>query len=581
MSVLVTANMFRAPQVTAAARNPSAMARVQSQASGDVEWADALKRIMALTARNPEAFASQPFANRINAILEAVVPSRKNPTHEKVLAIVNALIETHAIRPDEGGQVYNALLERVSRYNSVNVQTNLDRLGVDVRNVVAEKERMGADNLGSMVALNAFLATLPANVERGQDNYMAFISALRLLVAEVPQTEVYQSGPNYYLQTSRNGSHTVNLTRAFENLSSLWGVNAPVAERTNISSILTPNTRLLLLLVAPFTDGVTISRSSYVGYLLTLYRETIGQAHLDERTYNEITSVSRAIGAQDAANLQATLNFLLTNRRHKIPAEYSLTPEEERILRFVQQAVSLHIMQDGISPSAALDETSRNFEPTFYAANRIFINKLMDYFHRAAAVAPNYFMNAILNSQWLPPEGFFTGVFDFPEVDDGLIWDDSDVSRAAEMRVRDITPALVAKKEGGDDADFAPVVPMDPSARPRRYSMSSASSDRSRGRIRSRSRVRRPVDVDIRGWLEPKNTNELRGAQSMNNEMENLVDKMTRWRTYAQENREAMRAPVKREDEDDDNEWRTDRFLKFEGSGLQNMFGHLKPKGAL
>ena len=364
------------------APNPAAVAKFQSQPNNDVEWADVLKRIMALTARNPQAFASQPFANRIEAILEAVVPSRKNPTHEKVLSIVNALLQTQAIRPDEGGQVYNALLERVSKYNSVNVQTNLDRLGEDVRNVISAKERMQASNMGSMVALNAFLSTLPANVERGQENYTAFISALRLLVSEAPQTEVYQSGPSYYLQTSRNGSHTVNLTKAFENLQPLWGVNAPVAERSNISTLLTPNTRLLLLLIAPFTDGVNISRASYVGYLLTLYRETLGTAQMSERTFNEITNVSRALGGEDSANLQATLNFLLTNRQNRLPTEYSLTEEEERILRFVQQAVSLYMMQTGSDASAALDETSRNFEPSFYAGNRVFINKLMDYFHR-------------------------------------------------------------------------------------------------------------------------------------------------------------------------------------------------------
>lgn len=568
--------MFRSPSSMPVARNPTSMARLQSQAAGDVDWADALKRIMALTARSPQAFASQPFANRITSILEAVVPSRKDPTHEKVLTVVNALIETNAIRPDEGGQVYNALLERVSKYNSTNVQTNLDRLAHDVRDVVAQRERMVGDNMGSLVALNSFLGGLPANVERGQENYTAFISALRLLVAEVPQTEVYQSGPSYYLQTSRNGSHTVNLTKAFENLRPLWGVNAPVAERSNISTLLTPNTRLLLLLVAPFTDGVTISRASYVGYLLTLYRETIGNAHLDERTYNEITSVSRALGSDaDATNLQATLNFLLTNRRYKIPTEYSLTPEEERILRYVQQAVSLHMMQDGSTASAALDEASRNFEPSFYAGNRVFINKLMDYFHRAAAVAPNYFMNAVLNPRWLPPEGFFTGVFDFPEVEDGLVWDDTDVSQPA------IPPALVGKKEGGDDAEYTPVVPLVPQARPRLFSSASESSERSRGRVRSRSRLRRPLDVDLNSMLVPKNTNVTRASAVMNNEMENLVDKMNRWRTYAQESRDSASARVKREDEDSDDEWRRDRFLKFEGSGAANMFSHLKPKGAL
>lgn len=560
------------------APNPAAVAKFQSQPNNDVEWADVLKRIMALTARNPQAFASQPFANRIEAILEAVVPSRKNPTHEKVLSIVNALLQTQAIRPDEGGQVYNALLERVSKYNSVNVQTNLDRLGEDVRNVISAKERMQASNMGSMVALNAFLSTLPANVERGQENYTAFISALRLLVSEAPQTEVYQSGPSYYLQTSRNGSHTVNLTKAFENLQPLWGVNAPVAERSNISTLLTPNTRLLLLLIAPFTDGVNISRASYVGYLLTLYRETLGTAQMSERTFNEITNVSRALGGEDSANLQATLNFLLTNRQNRLPTEYSLTEEEERILRFVQQAVSLYIMQTGADASAALDETSRNFEPSFYAGNRVFINKLMDYFHRAAAVAPNYFMNAVLNPKWLPPQGFYTGVYDLPETDDGFVWDESNdaLSEAGAAVYNTPAPASVGKKEGGDDVWREMNLPSLPPPK-RVRTPSSVGSDYSRGRVRSRS-FRGPSDfeAELDRLLNNKNVNETKYA--MNNDLENLVDKMSRWKTYAQEMRDLSDVRPKEEEEEED--WRRDRFLKFEGSGLKpNMFAHLRPKG--
>lgn len=571
LSVLVAAAaMFRSRKTMPVARNPNALARLQSQAAGDVEWVDAIKRIMSLTARNPQAFASQPFANRISAILEAVVPSRKNPTHEKVLAIVNALIETQAIRPDEGGQVYNALLERVSRYNSMNVQGNLDRLSADVREVVAQKERMTEGNMGSLVALNSFLSTLPANVERGQDNYTAFISALRLLVTEVPQTEVYQAGPSFYLQTSRQGSHSVNLTKAFENLQPLWGVNAPAGERSNISSILTPNTRLLLLLISPFTDDVNISRASYIGFLLSLYRETIGHAHLNERTYNEIASVSRAVtGDADADNLQATLNFLLTNRKHRVPTEYALTAEEERILRYVQQAVSMRMM-DGSTASAALDEVSRNLEPSFYAANRVFINKLMDYFHRAAAVAPNYFTNAVLNAHWLPPEGFFTGVFDFPDGDDGFVWDESDV--------RSLTPSLVGKKEGGDDQSLISLSSAASLPRGRPRLLSSASESSAASRARSRSRVRRPVDLDLGDWRDFKNTNVTRASAALNNEMEQLVDKMNRWRTYAQEQQDVKpKLPVKKEEDDDD--WRKDRFLKFEGSGATNLFSHLKPQG--
>ena len=104
--------------------DPAMLAALQSQPSGVTpsdDWAAAMDRILALTTRNPEAFRQQPQANRFSAILEAVVPSRTNPTHEKVLAIVNALTESKAIRKDEAGLIYNALLERVARYNSTNV----------------------------------------------------------------------------------------------------------------------------------------------------------------------------------------------------------------------------------------------------------------------------------------------------------------------------------------------------------------------------------------------------------------------------------------------------------------------------
>lgn len=505
---------------------------------------------MALTSQYP-SFANQPFANRIDAILEAVVPSRKNPTHEKVLSILNALLETGAIRPDEAGQVYSALLERVSRYNSSNVQTNLERLSADIREVLARKERNVENNMGSLIALNGFLSTLPANVQRGQENYLAFISALKLLVTEVPQTEVYQAGPNYYLQSTRNGSQTVNLTQAFQNLSSMWGVEAPVAERTPISSLLTPNTRLLLLLISPFTDGVNISRGSYIGHLLTLYKEALGRVNLDERTFNEITRVSEALGtADDAPKLQETLNFLLTNRKHKIPQEYFLTPEEERILRFVQQAVSLNMMQDGVDATTALDNTSRNFEPTFYASNRLFINRLMDYFHRAAALAPDYFINAVLNPRWLPPEGFHTGVYDFPEADDGFLWEDVDGEEFA-----------------GKDLDSIPSIPRSTAGPP-----TPAPSSISLGSLRGILGAEAPAANSA-----PKTTN-------LNNEMERLVDKMSRWKTYAQDFQEtqmqresAFRRKRRDSDEEEEDPRPPDRFLRFEGSG--NPFLHLKPKG--
>ncbi|SMG83443.1 pIIIa [Bottlenose dolphin adenovirus 1] len=549
--------------------NPAAVAKFQSQASSDVDWSEMLQRIMALTTKNARWFASQPFANRVDAILEAVVPSRKNPTHEKVLTIVNALLETKAIRPDETGGMYNALLERVSKYNSLNVQSNLEKLGKDVRNVIAMKEKSMANNLGSVAALNSFIGNLPATVERGQDNYLAFLSALRLLVAEIPSAEVYRSGPDFYLQTSHRGATTVNLTKAMNNLQPLWGVQAPVAERNSISSILTPNTRLLLLIVAPFSDNVSISRSSYIGYLLGLYRETLGQTAVDERTYEEISSVSKALGnaEEDAANLQATLNFLLTNRKLRIPKEYQLTDHEERILRYIQQAVSMLIMS-GTDPSLALDEVSRNFEPSFYSSNRVFINRLMDYFHRAASIAPNYFINAVLNSKWNPPEGFFTGIFDFPEdveqydwdslVDDALGEDQRSASYQ-QLGAYAIEPLQPTHKKENERAI--------------QYGSLASMSTASKQNLASRESM-----------VLEKATNVERAATLLNNEMDNIVKEFSKIKTHRQEMKELEELlqgpkPPPPEEEENEEDWRKDRYLKFEGKGLKNMFSHLKPKG--
>lgn len=523
---------------------------MQTQPTRDDGWEEVIKRVLSLTKEGSRNFSNQPLANRMQMILEAVVPSRRDPTHEKVLSIVNALIETKAIRRDEAAGVFDALLHRVSKYNSQNVQTNLERLAGDVREAVSQRVRVAANNLGSLAALNAFLATQPANVERGQENYTGFVSALRLLVTEVPSTEVYQSGPSYYLQSSRNGTQTVNLTSAFENMRPLWGVHAPTAERLSISSLLTPNTRLLLLLVSPFTDSVSVKRDSYLGYLLTLYREALGQAHLDERTLEEVTSVSRAFGDQDIANLQATLNFLLTNRQKKLPQHYELTPHEERILRYVQQAVSMRLMQDRMSPSDALDITMRNMEPTFYADNRVFVNRLMDYFHRAAATSPDYFINAVLNPRWVPPEGFYTGVYDFPLVDDGFVWDDFDSSLAA-------TPSFQKLKRRFEDEDAGSPISaaaVSRSSTPALGASASASS---------------PSPGDFFGLMENESKN---NQKNFNSEMETLASKFQRWRTY------------KNEVESDDGMDAPDKFLKFEGSGMRgcaglNPFSHLAPKG--
>lgn len=522
-----------------------------------------LSRITNLTSSRPD-FASQPYANRLEAILEAVVPAKKDPTHEKLLTVINALVETGAVRRDEAAAVYNALLTRVSRYNSVNVQANLDRLTQDVREAVAMKTRVSANNLGSLAALNGFLSSLPSNVQRGQDNYTSFISALRLLVSEIPQTDVYQSGPDYFLQSSRNGAQVVNLSAAFKNLEPLWGVSAPSAERASISSLLTPNTRLLLLLVAPFSDSVSISRDSFVGYLLTLYREAIGKSHLDEQTYNEVSVVSRALGQDNADNLQATLNFLLTNKQSKRPKEYSLTPREEKILRFVQQSVALRLMQEGMTPSGALDATSSSFEPSFYNNNMIFINKLMDYLHRAAAMAPDYFTNIIMNPHWLPPDGFYEGRFDFPDETERPEWD----AMADNFSLTSPLPALPKTPRDDDDvslSEFGAAAPRAPSSLPpsRRGSVASMTG----------SELFRLIDRE-----------EGSRTKNVDSEIDSLVNHIDRsWQTYRNTSGAIPKYYYKRPSENGDDGAPPSGGIG--GSGFRprpsapNPFSHLKPKG--
>ncbi|AXI68653.1 pIIIa [Polar bear adenovirus 1] len=385
------------------------------------QWDSTLNRVMGL---NSAHFRSLPKSQRFELILEAVVPSRKNPTYDKIMTIVEALIRVKAIRKDEGAQLYNALIQRVSRYNSNNVQSNLDHLVRDVRNVLAEKSRLEAQGLSSLVTFNAFLNSIPATVERGQENYMGFINALKAMVMEVPQSEVYQSGPHFFFQTSRHGSQIVNLNAAFENLRHLWGVQNPSGEGVAASSLLTPNTRLLLLMVAPFTDVLTVSKTTYIGHLLTLYRETIGSRHIDEETYNEITSVSRDLGHRHRDDLHATLNFLLTNRKRTLPVPISFSDEEIRVIRYLQESVKSFLSTEGNDVSIALDKTAASLDPSFYATHRDFINKLMDYFHRAAALSPRYFRHMILNPHWVPPPSFNTGNYTFPE--DDYFWDEYD-----------------------------------------------------------------------------------------------------------------------------------------------------------
>lgn len=205
------------------------------------------------------------------------------------------------------------------------------------------------------------------------------------------------------------------------------GVHGATSGRSSAASLLTPNARLLLLLTAPFTDNVGIGRDSYIGHLLSLYRETLSQTVPDEQTFREITDVSRSgLRETDTENLRGTLNFLVSGRRQTAPQAVMLSPEQERLLRYVQQAVSLYLTQHGADPANALDQVAADIEPSVFHRHRAFLNRLFDYLRRAAALNANYFHSVILNALWHPPPGFFTGQFDIPPAEgplDNLEWD--------------------------------------------------------------------------------------------------------------------------------------------------------------
>lgn len=233
-------------------------------------------------------------------------------------------------------------------------------------------------------------------------------------------------------------------------------------------------------------------------------------------------------------------------------------------------------MREGATPSAALDMTARNMEPSFYSSNRAFINRLMDYLHRAAAMNGEYFTNAILNPHWLPPPGFYTGEFDLPEGNDGFLWDDVTDSL--------FSPAAIGhhgKKEGADEGPLLSSRASSPFP-----SLSSINS----------GRTTRPK---LSGESEYLNDPLLRPARDKNfpnNGIESLVDKMSRWKTYAQERheweeRQPKPVPPPRQrwqrrkkgahalDEGSDDSADDSSVLDLGGTG--NPFAHLRPQGHL
>lgn len=407
-------------------------------------------------------FKHQPLANKLTAVETAIVPPRKTDTAEKISSLIKELVNVGALRPEEAGSVYSDVLIRVHRYNSSNVQANVDTLVKDIRAAQSEAIRnTDIVSLSNQTVLNSFLKSLPETVPSGQQNYEALKQTLRLFVNEAPNVTVFKSGPDTLLQVNIKGVNTVNLNAAFRNLQSFWGV---VLDGEfippNITSKLTANTRVLLLFLAPFTNVNTFTPDTFLNSIFQIYRETVSASlERPEETEREVQEIARNLGTE-GLDLTQSLGYLIKQKTDAVINPYTLSPRQLQILRFIQESLADRIDRNGEDPLQALDNVHLSFAPSFYEANGPFIRKLITYLHIALEHSPTYFREIYANKHWVPPISFWTGNYsDFhresrPQYeiqrrslmgDDDYNWEDFQTASGSSRTASTRTPSLTSE----------------------------------------------------------------------------------------------------------------------------------------
>lgn len=397
-------------------------------------------------------FRKQPLANKLTALENAVVPPRRNETPDAIAALLYELVKIGAVRPEEMGPLYSDLLIRVHRYNSSNVQDNLQTLVGDIRSAQsAAIQSVDVQALSNQTVLNTFLNSIPLVVDRGQPNYEAFKQTLRLFVNEAPNVTVFRSGDATLLQVNVAGVNTVDLNAAFSNLAPYWGtVLDSEGIPGSITSKLSSNTRVLLFMLAPFTNRSTFAPDTFIAQIMQLYRETLADASAaatPEATEQEVRRLA-GLPSDRPLNLVSTLGFLVRNRVTPQEPAYSLTPRQLEVLRFVQESLADRIDRNGDEPSAALDDLAATIAPSYMEAHGRFLRRLIGFFRVALEHAPSYFREMYSNRYWRPPQSFWSRDYsDFrsdvsriprsapvlpPAVDEELDWDDSDLTPVSE-----------------------------------------------------------------------------------------------------------------------------------------------------
>ena len=384
---------------------------------GREEVADALSSLP--DGADARSLRHAPYSNRLLKLQTAMVPPKIDGTSERVAEVVRGLAEQGAIYPDQMGAIHSDLLNRAYTWNSMGVQESIQALVNDVihgQNKALQDELSRTREIANASLLTQFFDSIYKTVDRGQRNFEGFKKLLRLFVNNVPNAEVYGSGGSFSMQINLGGtSQNINLTNAFENLKDIWGARWDAVNNPRIGALLTPNTRALLFFVSAFYDYGAMEPGSYLDNILRLYKEAI-RADIDA----EGDAVMELGEAGANLNLQFneykdTLNYLLQNRQ-SVPdtAPLELSEEQEMLFRYLMRQLR-QALKDRIPSDVSVSTMAQYVDPRLYQTNKVFIEKLQNYLLAAHARNPHYFRTIVMDRDWRPPAGLYTGNYVIPE----------------------------------------------------------------------------------------------------------------------------------------------------------------------
>lgn len=369
--------------------------------------------------RDARVLRAAPYANRLISLKTAMVPPKVDGTSERVAEIVKGLADQGAIYPDQMGAIHSELLNRTYTWNSLGVQESIQALVNDVihgQNRTLQEELSRTKEIANASLLTQFYDSLYKTVDRGQRNFEGFKKLLRLFINNVPTAEVYKSGGSFNLQINLGGSsQNINLSNAFDNLRDIWGARWDSVNNPRIGALLTPNTRALIFFVSAFYDRGHMEPGSYMDNIMRLYKDAIkADVDADGDAILELGEAGASLNKR-FDEYKDTLNYLLQNQQYTPPSQpVELSEEQEALLRYLMRQLR-QALKDGVAADVAVSTMAQYVDPRLFQTNRVFIDKLQKYLLMANAKNPSFYAAIVLDPEWRPPSGLFTGEFLIPD----------------------------------------------------------------------------------------------------------------------------------------------------------------------